>query len=253
METTTTSSFWFILSACFGGFIVLVGILMEVLSEKKWFKIINDFRRCESVKHWGEILLIIGVAIEVVVAGSAAKDEWQTRQMAIKNAPENVPIKSFNLEASLMIFDPSRSDDNPYNKLSPQDVSDMATFGSYCKLKKIDGSDFAVLECKKFTDSDVVVSLDGNSVSNTVLYSMSFGWPGTGVSAMLASEINNAEISTKTFDKKIKGIVFRVPGSGVRLKILSGSCVLTINGSIQRNFLIPAHLNEMFQINTNHL
>src|ERR1039458_6396291 len=87
METTTGSSFWFVLSACVGGVIVLVGLLMETLAEKKWFGTVNSFRRCESSKRCGEWAVIFGIVIEVVVAGWSAKDEW-------KNKPENQPIRS---------------------------------------------------------------------------------------------------------------------------------------------------------------
>ena len=87
---TTQSSFWLVLTACIGGFIVLVGIVLEVLADKKWFKNVKAFRFWNGVKFWGEILVIVGIAIEVVDAGIAANDGWQTRQMVIKNKPRGL-------------------------------------------------------------------------------------------------------------------------------------------------------------------
>src|ERR1035438_196207 len=97
METTTGSSFWFVLSACVGGVIVLVGLLMETLAEKKWFGTVNSFRRCESSKRCGEWAVIFGIVIEVVVAGWSAKDEW-------KNKPENQPIRAITAQVFLEIL-----------------------------------------------------------------------------------------------------------------------------------------------------
>lgn len=70
----------------------MVGLLMETLAEKKWFKNITAYRRWESAKCWGEWLVILGIVVEIVVAGWFAKDEWQTIQIAKENDPLNQPI-----------------------------------------------------------------------------------------------------------------------------------------------------------------
>lgn len=110
METTTESSFEFVLSACIGGAVVLIGLLMEVLSEKKQFKNVKSFRRCESIKCWGEWFVIFGIVIELVVGAWFAKDEWQTIQMAKNNNPLMQPVSQISailrFEVSAKSYDP---------------------------------------------------------------------------------------------------------------------------------------------------
>lgn len=66
---------------------MVLGLLMEVLSEKKQFKNIQSFRCCESLKKAGEWIVIVAIVIEVIVAGFSATYEWQ-------NAPLNQPAQS---------------------------------------------------------------------------------------------------------------------------------------------------------------
>ena len=80
---------------------MLVGLLMELFSEKEWNKNLEDFRHCKSRKFWGEWLVIIGIVAEIFVAGWTAKDEWQTRQMAIKNDPSNLPVSDVSATATI--------------------------------------------------------------------------------------------------------------------------------------------------------
>lgn len=103
MDTTTGSYFWFVAAACVGGIIVFVGILLEVLADKQWFKNVRDLRFWQSAKLWGERIVLFGILIEVFAAGFAAKDEWQTRQEAIKNSPLNQPVSDVFLIANFML------------------------------------------------------------------------------------------------------------------------------------------------------
>lgn len=112
METNTGSVFWFVLFATIGGVFVLVGILMEVLSEKNWFKSIKHFRRCETTKKFGEWILIFGIVIEVVVAGFSAVDEWQTIQTVSKNNPLKQPVSQVSAILRIVVdakdYDPRK-------------------------------------------------------------------------------------------------------------------------------------------------
>jgi hypothetical protein len=65
---TTGSMFWVVIIAGSGGVFVLVGLLMEQFSEKKWHKNIDDFRCCKSRKFWGEWFVIFGIVIEIKMA-----------------------------------------------------------------------------------------------------------------------------------------------------------------------------------------
>jgi hypothetical protein len=96
METIATSTFWFVFWACIGGAVVLVGLLMETMADRKRFKHVNSLRRCQSVKHWGAWILIGGIVIEIVVAGLSAKSAWE-------NDPLNAPINSISAEIKLKV------------------------------------------------------------------------------------------------------------------------------------------------------
>lgn len=225
---------------------MFVGLLMEKLWEKKSYKNTHDFKLSKRIREVGAWLVIAGIVFEIGVAVWTASDAWETRQMTIKNDPLNQPIKSMDLEVNLNIFDPNRPED---------DENEVAILGGYCKFLKKQGGDIAVLECREFDNTMrlmFVANAQGTTqVSNVWIYNMGFKWPGNKVSAMLSSEIGQGNISTKMFNSQIAGVNFFIPRSGTPLRILEGSCVLTINGSIQRTFLIPKHLNEMFLINTN--
>ena len=77
MQTDTHSVFCFVILACIGGTIVLVGLLMEFLAEKPRFANISAFRFWERIKRWGELIVIIGIVVEIIVGGMFARDEWE--------------------------------------------------------------------------------------------------------------------------------------------------------------------------------
>lgn len=223
---------------------VALGVAMEV------FALGNSIR--EGVKLEKEVVQIGTtnaqlVADNLVLRSNVVALEWQTIEAKTNIAridPINLPIKSMVLEISLKIWNPS--DVNPVD-------SEAALFGGFCKFKTKQGGDIAILDCKQFNNIARAIPLLGQSLSitNIRLYTMSFNWPGNGVSTRLFSTINEEDVSTKSFDSQINGLVISVPDSGSSLAIVGGSCVLTINGSIRRTFLIPKYFNEIFLINTN--
>jgi hypothetical protein len=95
METPPQSYFWPVVSACAAGGVLLVGLLMEVLAEKKRYQTIASFRRWASAKRWGEWLVIVGVLGEVVVAGVTAINER-------RNDPWNKPIATASAFADIV-------------------------------------------------------------------------------------------------------------------------------------------------------
>jgi hypothetical protein len=88
----TQSFFWPVFFACIGGAIVVIGLLLETLAEKKWFKNVKSFRRWHSAKCFGEWMVIGGILIEVADAG------WTAHE--IKKAESNVA----NLDAKTPRF-----------------------------------------------------------------------------------------------------------------------------------------------------
>src|ERR1035441_2281257 len=98
-----TSTFWIVLIACIGGLVVLVGLWFEAFSEKKWFRDIKSFRRWQTLRVWGERLVIGGIVIEIIVAGFTAIDEWRIKQIAIRNDPHKQPIFVFSAYACVVV------------------------------------------------------------------------------------------------------------------------------------------------------
>ena len=103
MHPAQASTFWTVLIACIGGVVVVLGLLFETLADKKSFADIKSFRRWHTLKGWGEWLVIAGVAIEVIVAGFTAIDEWETKQVATKNDPQKRPLFALSAYAYVVV------------------------------------------------------------------------------------------------------------------------------------------------------
>jgi hypothetical protein len=61
----------------------------------------------------GWCILMFGISIEVAVAGWSANDAWQTRQIAIKNDPNNLPIASVSAQVILVYAGTNRLNIDP--------------------------------------------------------------------------------------------------------------------------------------------
>jgi hypothetical protein len=78
----TQSLFWTVIFAGAGGVLVFFGLVLEQLSETKLFENIAWFRAWKRIKFWGELAVLTGVFIEVIVAGVTAIQEWQNNPMS---------------------------------------------------------------------------------------------------------------------------------------------------------------------------
>lgn len=92
--------FWLIVIAGFGALLVLIGVSMEVYWEKDEYANIKDFRRSNSIKHWGGRLVVWGLIWEVVFGSVLAiKDDIESR----KNNPHTQPIYAFEATAKFLV------------------------------------------------------------------------------------------------------------------------------------------------------
>lgn len=83
--------FW----ATIGGIAVFIGLLLEKFAEWMDEKFLGGtYKPHKTLESIGWSILMLGIFVEIAVAGWSANDVWQTRQMAIKNDPLNQPIGS---------------------------------------------------------------------------------------------------------------------------------------------------------------
>src|SRR3989442_502968 len=86
--------------AVVGGVVVFCGLWIEKKHSKERYLSAHDFRSSKLKAERGWKLLMIGIFIEIVVAGVfAAKDGWEIRQIKeneSKNNPLNLPISDIS-------------------------------------------------------------------------------------------------------------------------------------------------------------
>lgn len=77
---------------------IFIGLLVELLAEKKWFKSLKSLRRWEFAKKFAEWTVIVGIVAEVADAG------WTAHEIsAAKNAARNQPIVNIEAFVDLMV------------------------------------------------------------------------------------------------------------------------------------------------------
>ena len=79
----------------------MVGLLMEFLAEKPRFANISAFRFWERIKRWGELIVIIGIVVEIIVGGMFARDE-------LENSPWNGNISDISADVYFEVKGPTR-------------------------------------------------------------------------------------------------------------------------------------------------
>jgi hypothetical protein len=91
--------FW----ATIGGIAVFIGLLLEKFAEWMDDRFLGGTHKPhKTLESIGWSILMLGIFAEIAVAGWSANDAWQTRQMAIKNDPNNFPIASVSAQVLLV-------------------------------------------------------------------------------------------------------------------------------------------------------
>lgn len=231
-----------------GGILVLKGLCMEEGKEKEMFSDLADKRRRESRAKLGAKYVIAGVLIETLIGGGLAAydgiENWN-------NNPINQPIKYVHANVFLVIEHEAFTT-GPLSKQPPLlsaffDIRRKSDFGN---LRE---DPLAILDCTKLEIGSMFIP-QGNILDpshpgiDAQTFSLTFEWPGSEFSDVILSgtnklwlDKNNASIGQ--FDKQdVYGRIF-LSGVDSGWKILSGSCVLLINGSIQRRFAVSKVTN----------
>src|ERR1700761_2268520 len=80
-----------------GGVAVFLGLVLEKFAE--WLNenfLEKSYHPHKTIGEVGWVILMIGIGIEVVVAGGTAIDDWTTKRIAIENSPINQPISDIS-------------------------------------------------------------------------------------------------------------------------------------------------------------
>jgi hypothetical protein len=229
---------------------------MEMGVEKERFTNLKDFRRQhikEKISMW---VVIAGVFIEIATgAGLAAYDGAENMKIAnqiAKNDPMNLPIKSIRADLFVLV----RGDFDEVT-LSAEGIRREFAFD-------LSGTDGALVElgCKDLDSWKTFVQTDpprNSQPPNSRWFSMSFAWPGDDVIIVESSSpsvkatpafvrywIDRNNVSVTQLDKEMTGALLTIPGVVKSLEIIRGTCVVTINGTIQKQFTFPKFSNGSF-------
>jgi hypothetical protein len=100
---TSGSLFWTLFWAGAGGGIIVVGLLFETVWDKSWYRTIAHLRHAKMLKTTGAWMVILGVALETVVAIVSSRQVWI-------NDPMRQPVASAFAHATLIISEVPRKD-----------------------------------------------------------------------------------------------------------------------------------------------
>lgn len=217
------SYFWYIFWAAIGGVIVFFSLIMEQLDERKWYKSVSHLRRLKWIRCCGEYMLLVGIFIEIAVSVVLAKDEWA-------NNPANRPIESLRLNVYLVLEGTNFIDTE----------METAALGSPFYADILGKDDI-------FGNGRGGVALQRATFAwspgrNLRKFSIIYNWPGvdTPDDEIFGHKYPGETITTREFDKLLRGVYLRLPTVGDGLKIDSGTCVLSINGgALERRFSVP--------------
>ena len=156
--------------ASIGGFVVLVGLVMEKFFEKPKYRSVTDFRKSKSRKGFGEWLVIIGVGVEIVSAivlalrGEIENKHITTEQAALE--PTNQPISDMSATAILIVMG------THFNDLTNWDarrVARMTLWKDENTMMPMDS-----LNAETFTRNDFMVLTGNPNISNSREYGIRF-------------------------------------------------------------------------------
>jgi hypothetical protein len=166
----------------------------------------------------------------------------QTSNNVVKISPINQPIKSMRADVHLVILGTNILDTTDWKSMPPKLASQLFSIINSQNAILIKGKDstLASLGCVNHERQATFFPVRGTA------YSMSFAWPSGDAYGSIEFSNTNSEswisrenASTAELDKTLTGLTVFLAGITSNSEIADGSCVLTINGSIQRRFLIP--------------
>ena len=195
---------------------------MEKKADKKRYLDIDDFRSSKSKAERGWKVLMIGIAVEIVVAVAfALMDEWEITQ----NAPLNQPVATISSTVVLRF----KGDGYMHQRTFNDDWSAGISF--FLGTNSDEKQQVFNLSARK-TDVEFGNIIGGKiDQSYVITLHQNPPYPGFPVD-------NGLKMPAKTFDD-VGCFVLSVPQISSNAEVLSGSVVVTLNSSLIWNFDIP--------------
>jgi hypothetical protein len=87
-----------------GGIAVFVGLILEKAAEWMNERFLGETHNPHKLLgDVGWIILMVGIGIEVVVAGGTAIEDWRIKQLTIENSPLNQPISDISVVVKIKL------------------------------------------------------------------------------------------------------------------------------------------------------
>lgn len=207
---------------------------MELFSEKEWswkkkwfveielYRNIDSFRRCKSRKFWGELLVVIGVGIEIITGGCSAVKDWNNWRRERVNESINLPVSDISADMILTAKGPS---DGTQPQVGPLDC--------WMELSETN-MNRATLALGKFhlLFSDKIVSCDqtGNGFQNhgyTIRQFQSSPLYGGDSTTIVLDNWN--PVTPRIFMDRIKVLKIHLPFLSEESEIIDGRVDMTVN------------------------
>ena len=215
--------FW----ATIGGIAVFIGLLLEKFAEWVDERFLGGtYKPHKTLESIGWCVLMLGILIEIGVAGWSANDAWETKQAAIKNDPLNQPITSVTARAWLWVISTNGLDFVP--RKFPKNAFVTLKFGNAEHLNK--SWPECILACKSAEHSNLT---NGWPETTWVLEFDQNSFPGPA---------NEFELEPKSaryingWDTVELDAIFLPKGT----EIAVGSITVTVNSAVEKRFDIPS-------------
>ena len=230
--------------ATIGGILVFIGLIFEKLAEWMDERFLGEWSAHKKFGEVGWIILMIGIAIEIADAGFAANESWQTRQIAIKNAPANQLISDISATVQFRVNktdfvelprygDLTRAADLWLIEPPTADVvaANGGRFNGDTMWDLMAGTDLPILS----TEHSISYSEQKGEQKYFMQFRFDEVWAELGLQKMKkrVNELNRVNV--------LRISVKYLPHD---LEIIDGSVKLVVNDSVLKTFQIPRQKNN---------
>jgi hypothetical protein len=212
--------------ASLGGLAVFVGLWMEKIGDQDEYQNIDDLRKSKAKRKIGERLVRWGVFAEMLIGFVvASSDGWR----AYKNNPLNQPIRSIFAHTEFQVLGK---------------VNEEKWFSdSKGTIPEAPCSWLAQFELFRKNERNAIIFLEGEkrqawANETCTWYDVNFNMP---ISVPLWNAEDKIAKQVEELDVLVITARFLPPNS----EVLKGSASVTINGTIQKKYIIPSQKSDI--------